>query len=193
MAKVSVFGSVRFQTEAALQPREPDDWVLGILGKITGTIEIDGETLPDEPISDVGRIRAYLMQTMKAHVANKSLSDVADAHSDYLLEAYNAVYDPSGYEPKDELEVGASCEGMLLIDRVKIREDCRKSNVMVQAIEELIRVFGNNSVIVAHQNRLKLNVLQWKQLGFKKIAGTPFFYRDDYFANPYGMSVPKDD
>lgn len=193
MATVKVFGSVRFQTEATLQPLEPDDWVLGILGKITGTIEIDGEALPDEPISDVGRIRAYLMQTLKAHVAGKSLSDVADAHSDFLLEAYNAVYNNSGYEPKDELAVGASCEGMLLIDRMKIRDDCRESNVAVQAIEELIRVFGNNSVVVADQRRFRLNVLQWKQLGFMKIAATPFFYRDDYFANPYGMSVPKDE
>ena len=55
----------------------------------------------------------------------------------------------------------------------------------VQLIDTSIATFGPDGIIVALEQSLDLTIEDWRQLGFKRIAKSPYVYRDQLKVNPY--------
>ena len=189
--KLRVFGGVRFTTEAPLVRYEPDDWVLEITGQIVGDVENDASEIIAAS-EEIGTLAALFVMATQAMNDGMRLEDVCDAHSELLNEVHSAIFE-SGYDTKEGLAIEPGGEGILYIAEVAVKDEFRESGVVTRAIESLIRSFAPAGIIVADRDELSLKVEEWKQLGFKNIAGTRFAFRDNCCINPYGMSVPEDD
>jgi len=112
-------------------------------------------------------------------------------YSGELEAAYAALFDDND-QFREELEIEA-WHNLLFIALVDINDKFAHTNLRAQAIESAIAVYGSTSLIVANQDSLNLSVDEWLQLGFKKIAGTEFVYRDNCQRNPYRQRFEDDD
>ena len=57
----------------------------------------------------------------------------------------------------------------------------------MQLIRTVIAVFASDGLVVAVEKALELSVDAWRELGFRRIAGSPFVYADQLRVNPYEM------
>jgi hypothetical protein len=46
-------------------------------------------------------------------------------------------------------------------------------------------MFCPDGLIVAVEESLELSIDEWRQLGFRRIAESPFFFREQLKVNPY--------
>lgn len=189
MTKVRVIGSVNFSTSAGLVRYDPDDWAMEVEGRIVGAIERDEQIVAED--ESVGELAAVLVMTTQAMNDQINLADVCDAHSDSLLEAYAAVFNKKEI-PKKELKIEPAWDGFLFVQSITVKAEYRQSGVVAQAIETTIRCYCPGGIVVAHSD-LDLTIDEWRQLGFMKISGSDFRFRDNTCLNPYGLSVPEDE
>ena len=80
---------------------EPDFYVIEVTGTIQATIG------GCEAHIATGAIKLLRVLAVAAYDAGLPLIDVCDAHSDYLVAVYEAIFDKDG-EPKPELEIEPS-------------------------------------------------------------------------------------
>jgi len=66
-----------------------------------------------------------------------------------------------------------------------IEPEYRDTLLRVQLIETSIAVLCAEGLIVAVEESLDLTVEDWRRLGFKRIAESPFVFRDQLRVNPY--------
>ncbi len=113
------------------------------------------------------------------------LYDVCDVDSADLESVYATLFDTNG-EPLDELDIEPGWNNLLFVETVKIEPEFRSTPLVVQLIETAMAMFCPEGLVVAVEESLDLTVEEWRQWGFKRIAGSGFVVRDQLRVNPYG-------
>lgn len=179
-------GIVRFTAEASLAQHDLDDDVLRIEGRIIGGV-LTGDGFVSED-DNAGFIEVYLVQTMQLAADGVSLGEVCRSHSAHLDGVYTALFD-SDDELRSELAIAGGWDALLHLHWLETEPKYRNSGVLNQAIETAIRHFCPAGLITAYINVLELTPEEWRQLGFRKIAGSDVVYRDNTSGDPYGHPV----
>ncbi len=121
---------------------EPDDFVLEIPGEIT-TFRGDG----DDDIR-VGKFSAFYVDIDSAHENGESAFCVFDAHSQGLLEYYEALFDSGGEEFSRQLSKmfmhEIFCSNVLILDMLEILPEFRGQNIGLFIMETLIQGFAKD-------------------------------------------------
>jgi hypothetical protein len=156
--------------------------------EVTGKIHYmtdDGDEL------EIGQIKVLKISEAEATNRNESLYDVFDSHSQFLVWAYQAIFDEDG-DTKPELGIEAGYQDILVLWEFEVQPDFRHQGVVVSAFEAAIAFFAPMGLIVAarvsDEHRvvgLDLTVDEWKQLEFVRIADSPFVFRDGCMLSPY--------
>lgn len=171
-------GTVEFSVSAGLVPwRDPGEYV----HSITGTaIVLDAI----ESGHEAGEITLKLVSATEATNRGERLYDVCDADSATLEAIYATLFDANG-ETKEDLDIEPGWNNLLFIDDMKIEPEYQDTLLRVQLIETSIAVLCPEGLIVAVEESLELTVEDWRRLGFKRIAESPFVFRDQLRVNPY--------
>ncbi|MCC6127470.1 MAG: hypothetical protein IT426_21130 [Pirellulales bacterium] len=181
--------AIDFHVSAPIVPWEADEfYVQEITGKLSAMVN-------DREGVKAGTIELLKIQAVEVENNHLDLLDVCDAHSDYLVAMYHAIFDEEG-ETKRELEIEPSWNDILVLWKFDIPEEFRKVGAIVRAFETAIKVWGSTDLVIASFDKeesdfigLALTVDEWRQLGFQRIAGTPFAFRDNCCINPYGIKI----
>jgi hypothetical protein len=172
------FGTVDFSVSAGLVPwGDPGEYV----HTVTGTAIV----LQDVEVEDeAGEITLKLVSATEAMNQGEGLYDVCDADSAILEAIYATLFNANG-ESKEDLDIEPAWNNLLFIDDVNISQGYENTSLRVQLIETSIAMFCPEGLIVAVEESLDLTVEDWRQLGFKRIADSPFVFRDQLRVNPY--------
>ena len=172
----------------------PWDYEEAMVSEITGVIH---GMVSETEEADFGTITLLKLSVSEAINRRLSLESICDAHSDYLLSVFNAICDEDE-EAKEELEIEPGWSDLLVLAGFDVKPEYRKSAIVVKAFETAIAFFGSGGVIVAamegkHFVGLDLMIDEWRALGFKRIAGSQFVFRDNACLNPYRAELENDD
>lgn len=182
-------GKIRFTAEASLTQHDLDDDVLRIEGRIIGgVLTDDGFVVEDD---NAGFIEAYLVQTMQLASDGVSLGEVCRSHSAQLDGVYTALFDVDD-EPRAELAIAGGWDALLHLHWLETEPRYRDAGVLGLAVETAIRHFCPAGLVTAYINVLELTLEEWRELGFRKIAGSDVVYRDNTSGDPYGHPVADD-
>jgi hypothetical protein len=169
-----LFGTVDFSVSAGLVPwGDPSEYVHTITGRALDLNE-----------DEVGTITLKLVSSTEAENQGESLYDVCDADSAILEAIYATLFDAQG-ETKDDLDIEPGWNDLLFVDAVEIKAGYETLSFRVQLIETGIAMFCPDGVIVAVEESLELSIDEWRQLGFRRIAKSPFVFREQLKVNPY--------
>ena len=187
--------SVDFQLSVPALPwyeYDPDFYVQ----EITGTVRA--------MISDTEEVQAGTIKVLKVNVSQAAndrvpLFDVCDAHSDFLAALYGALFE-NELETKPELEIEPCWNELLVLWEFDMPTQFRDADGVVCAFETAIATFGAMDLVAAAMEGesyrrfvgLDLAVDEWRRLGFKRIAGTQFAFRDSCRKNPYDAQQDQD-
>ena len=178
MSHEEFYGTVNFTVSAGLVPwGDPSEYV----HRVTGTIIAYSET--DEEV-DAGEIVLRVVSATEATNQGEDLFEVCDADSAVLEGIYAALFDPSG-ETKEELDIEPGWSNLVFLEKVEIDPQHRQTTLNMQAIETALALFASEGLVVAVEEGLDLTIEEWKRLGFVRIAGTRFVFRDQLRVNPY--------
>ena len=108
-------------------------------------------------------------------------------HSATLEAIYATLFDANG-ETKDDLDIEPGWNNLLFVDAVEIKAEYEKTSLRVQLIETGIAMFCPEGLIVAVEDSLDLTIEDWRRLGFRRVAESPFVFRDQLKVNPYKKS-----
>ena len=170
-------GVVNFSVSAGLVPwSDLGEYVHTVTGKVLDLNE-----------DEVGTITLRLVSATEAENQGKQLFEVCDADSAILDEIYATLFD-SNDETKDDLDIEPGWNNLLFVDAVEIKAGYEKTSLRVQLIETGIAMFCPEGLIVAVEDSLELTVEEWRRLGFRRIAESPFVFRDQLRVNPYDQS-----
>ncbi len=173
-----VFGRVEFALSTGLVPwDDPSEFVHTVTGKIIAYSETDEEI-------EAGEIVLRVVSATEATNTGEDLLDVCDADSAVLEGIYAALFDQSG-ETKEELDIEPGWNNLVFLEKVEIDPEHRQTTLNIQAIETALAMFASEGLVVAVEDGLELTIEAWKRLGFVRIAGTRFVFRDQLRANPY--------
>ena len=187
-----LFLAVDFQLSVLATPwHDPEFYVQ----EITGTLKaITSDT--EEPLGTIQLLLAHATQALNNRI---HLADVCDAHSDYMVSVYNALFDETG-ETKPELDIEPAWNDILVLLEFDVPDEFRSTGCVVRAFETAITTFASADLIVAAMegklhdfDGLDLTVDEWRQLGFKRIAGSQFAFRETCRINPYGIDDIEQD
>ena len=158
--------------------------------EITGTLKAMTSDMEEV---QAGTIKLLLINAAQATNERTHLLDVCDAHSGFLESLYWALFDEEG-EIKQELDIEPCWDDLLVLWEFDVPDQFRKSGIIVQAFETAIAAFASMDLTVAameskshHFTGLDLTVEEWRQLGFIRIAGSQFAFRDNCKKNPYSI------
>ena len=179
-----VFGSVEFSVSVGLVPwRDPSEFVHHIVGT---AIDADGRRR--------GTISLKLVSATEAENLGEYLVMVCDADSSVLESVYATLFGPNG-ETREELDITPGWNNLLFIESLEMEPGHEGTPLRVQVVETSIAVFGSAGLIVAEEQALELSVEEWRQLGFRRIAASPYVFRDQMRTNPYedaATSIPDE-
>lgn len=171
-------GKVEFSVSARIMPwHDPGEYVQAVTGRALAVTDIGDEL-------EAGEISLKLVCATEATNRGVRLIDICDADSAILEAVYTTLFD-ANEEVAEELDVEPGWNNLVFIDGVKIATEYANTSLRVQLIETSIATFGPDGIIVAVEEDLDLTVDEWRQLGFKRIAGSSFVYRDQLKVNPY--------
>jgi hypothetical protein len=182
--KFPVFSHVDLRVPAPLPPLDASEmFVIEVTGTIQVVIEGSDEFKP------AGTIKLLKVLAVAAYDAGTPLRDVCDSHTDFLVAAYHAIFDKDG-EAKAELEIEPGWSDMLVLWEFDVPLAFRHG--LALAFEAAIAALGSLSLVVAAIEKqegnfigLELTAEEWRQLGFRRVAGTQFAFRDNCRVNPY--------
>jgi hypothetical protein len=175
MSDNGFLGVVNFSVSAGLVPwSDPGEYVHTVTGKALDLNE-----------DEVGTITLRLVSATEAENRGEQLFEVCDADSAILEAVYATLFDSNG-ETKDDLDIEPGWNNLLFVEDVKIKPAYQNTTLRVQLIETGIAMFCPEGLIVAGEDSLELAVEEWRQLGFRRIAESPFVFRDQLKVNPYG-------
>jgi hypothetical protein len=168
------YGTVDFSVSAGLVPwGDPSEYVHTVTGKALDLNE-----------DEVGTITLKLVSATEAENRGENLFDVCDADSAILEAVYATLFDTNG-ETKDDLDIEPVWNNLLFIEAVEIKPGFEITSLRVQLIETAIAMFCSEGLVVAEEHALNLTIDEWRQLGFRRIADSPFVFRDQLKLNPY--------
>ena len=174
MSKSLFVGSVDFLTSATLMPwSDPGEYVHEVTGR---ALDVDDE--------EVGTIRLKFVSSTEAENRGLRLLDVFDSESSLLEAVFSTLFDTQG-EPREKLDIELAWNNLLFVDEVQIQPEYESSSARVALIETSAAMFCPSGLVVAEEESLELSVEDWRQLGFKRIANSPFVFRDQMKMNPY--------
>jgi hypothetical protein len=172
------FGTVDFSVSAGLVPwGDPGEYVHTITGTAIALQDVEVE-------DEAGEITLKLVSATEATNRGVGLYDVCDADSAVLEAVYATMFDANG-ETKEDLDIEPGWNNLLFIDDVNITQGYENTSLRIQLIETSIAMFCPEGLIVAVEESLELTVEDWRRLGFKRIADSPFVFRDQLRVNPY--------
>ncbi len=173
-----VFGTVDFSVSAGLTPwGDPGEYVHTIKGTVIVLQDPEGE-------DEAGVITLRLLSATEAMNRGEGLHEVCDADSAELEAIFVTLFDDHE-EAKEDLDIEPGWNNLLLIDDVKIAPEYEDTALRVRVIETSIAMFCPEGLVVAVEESLPLTVEEWRRLGFKRIADSPFIFRDQLRVNPY--------
>jgi hypothetical protein len=171
-------GTVDFSITTGLVPwSDPGEYVHAITGMAIALQDV-------ETADEAGEITLKLVSATEAMNRGEGLYDVCDADSATLEAIYATLFDANG-ESKEDLDIEPGWNNLLFIDDVNIAQEYENTSLRVQLIETSIAMFCPEGLIVAVEESLELTVEDWRRLGFKRIADSPFVFRDQLRVNPY--------
>jgi hypothetical protein len=140
--------------------------------------------------AELGTITLLKVSACEACNQKISLAEICDSHSDFLLSIYATIFDASTDEPKDELEIEPGWVDLLVLLDFTIKPEYRTRAILTSAFQAAISLLGPRDLIVAAMEGadytgLQLTKDEWKALGFVRIAGSQFVFRDSACLNPY--------
>ena len=175
-----VFASVDFSVSAGLVPwGDRGEYVHEVTGK---ALDLNEE--------EVGAITLKLVSATEAANRGERLYDVCDADSSILESIYATLFDANG-ETKDELDIEPGWNNLLVIEDVEIKPEHENTAPSVALIETSIAMFCPEGLILAVEDSLELTIEEWRQLGFRRIANSPFVFREQLKVNPYEPSPAR--
>jgi hypothetical protein len=178
MSDKEFYGTVEFSVSAPLTPwDDPGNYVHAVTG-----VAFD---LSDEfSEQKAGEITMKLVCATEATNRRVRLFEVCDADSAILEAVYSTLFD-SDEEIKEELDVPPSWNDLLFIEDARVVGEYEGTTLRIQLLETAIATFGSNGIIIAVEDSLDLSMDEWRELGFKRIANSPFVFRDQLKLNPY--------
>ena len=108
----------------------------------------------------------------------------AAADSAILEGLYATLFDDNG-ETKELLDIEPGWTNLLFVDTMTVLPKYQDTSLRVQLMETSIAMFCPDGLIVAVEDALELTQEDWRQLGFKRIAGSLFIFREQLIKNPY--------
>ncbi len=175
MSHEDFYGTVNFTVSAGLVPwGDPGEYVHTITGKALEHNE-----------NEVGTITLKLVNTTEAENQGERLFDICDADSAVLEAICATLFDADG-ETKDELDIESGWNNLLFIEALEVKPGNDRTSLQVKLIETGIAVFCSEGLIVAVEASLELSIEEWLGLGFRRIAESPFVFREQLKVNPYG-------
>ena len=168
------YGTVEFSVSTGLVPWvDPGEYVHAVTGKALDLNE-----------GEVGSITLKLVSAIEAANRGEDLYEICDADSAILEAIYTTLFDTDG-ETKEDLDIEPGWNNLLFIEDVEIKAGFEKTSLRVQLIETAIAMFCSEGLVVAMEPSLHLTIDEWRQLGFRRIAGSHFVFRDQLRINPY--------
>ncbi len=178
MSDEEFFGTVDFSVSAELMPwHDPGQYVHAV----TGTASVLSDSGDDQ---EAGEITLRLVSATEATNKGERLLDVCDADSG-ILEAVYATLFEANENPREELGIELGWSNLLFIEDVRVAHDYESTSLRIQLIETSMATFCPDGLIVAVEESLDLTIEDWRRLGFKRIAESPFVFRDQLKLNPY--------
>jgi ribosomal protein S18 acetylase RimI-like enzyme len=92
-------------------------------------------------------------------------------------------------ETKEELDIEPGWSSLLYIESVEAEPEYQKTTLAVRLIETAIAIFCSDGLVITVEKAFDLTIGEWRQLGFKRIAGSEFVFRDQLRVNPYGEGL----
>ncbi|MHC4404105.1 MAG: hypothetical protein ACYTG0_30995 [Planctomycetota bacterium] len=177
MAKDEFEGSVRFVMTASTVPWEdPGQYVHDIAGTALAFTDSDAE-------EEAGRITFRLVSVTEVVNRGEDLYVVCDADSAVLEAAYCALFNENR-ETKEELDIEPGWNSLVYIESVEVEPEYQETTLAVRLIETAIAIFCSDGLVIAVEEAFDLTIEEWRQLGFKRIAGSEFVFRDQLRVNP---------
>ena len=130
----------------------------------------------------IGKANVSHIQVQQAAASSFRLADVFAQHPS-LGGVFESLFDQEEEGAFREDLMPYPCNSLLVVERLKIQRRHRSYRVIQACIECLSRTFVPLDVITADCNSLDLAVEEWTDLQFIKVAGTPFFVRDNGHAH----------
>lgn len=178
MTSDEVFGRVDFSVSSGLLPWDaPSEFVHRVTGKIICYSDTDEEV-------EAGEIVLRVVSATEATSKGEDLYDICDAEYAVLEGVYASLFERSG-ETKEELDIVPGWSDLVFLEKVDVCPEFRQTKIMVQTIETALAMFASEGLVVAVEQGLELNIEEWKRLGFVRIAGTGFVFREQLKVNPY--------
>ena len=159
--------------------RDPSELVHTVTGKAWDLDE-----------DEIGRIILRLVSATEAENRGERLYEVCDADSAILEALYATLFDAHD-EIRDDLDIEPGWNILLFVEVVEIAPGHKKTSIRVELIETNIALFCPEGLIVAMEGSLKLIIEEWRRLGFRRIAESPFVFREQLKVNPYDQSPAK--
>jgi len=184
MTSKEIFGRIDFSTSCGLFPwGDPSEYVHSVIGRIILYSEIGEE-------SQAGEITLRIVLATAAINQHENLYDVCDADSAILEAAYAVLFNENG-DTKEDLDIEPGWNNLVLLENVEVDPEHRQTTLVIQAIDTALAMFASEGLVVAVEEGLDLSIEQWKHLGFMRIAGTGFVFRDQLKVNPYRDKEPQ--
>lgn len=178
MDKDDFQGSVKFAVTTGTMPwRDHSEFVHTIEGTALAFTDDDDE-------EEAGRITLRFVSVTEAINRGEDLHLVCDADSDVLEAAYCTLFDETG-ETKEDLDIEPGWNNLLYIEAVEAESEYQDTTLAVRLIETAIAMFCSDGLVIAVEEAFDLTIEEWRQLGFKRIAGSAFVFRDQLRVNPY--------
>lgn len=190
MDEKEFYGTVVFSVEARLAPwNDPSEYVHTISGRAT--------VVNDEDTDDVvGSIVLKLVSATEAINRGHDLLTIFDADSSLLEHIYSTLFDVNE-EPREELDIETCWNNLLFVEDMAIDPKYQATTLRVQLVATATAMFCPEGLVVAAEDSLDLTIEDWRALGFKRIAKSPFVYLDQLKLNPYDRKgrpgTPTDD
>jgi GNAT superfamily N-acetyltransferase len=199
---------VVLSTRGSLHPDgEPSEFVSEHTGIVTCTDDTTGET------TRVGRVHAWRVDGAVAWENGESLYDVCDAHSDELHRVHALLYEPTGYQFRDEWEKRFEAVGpnLLVLDYVVLAPKWRGLKLGLLAVRRVVDLLGGGcDLAVSHLAPLRRDAHQalrvpahwlpeadpagtgrlrryFRRMGFRRLGRSP------YYALPLNLVTPTAD
>ncbi len=172
-------GTVEFSLTARLAPwTTPNDYVHTIKGSARDL---------DENV--VGTVDLLLVNTTTAINQGQPLLLVCDSASALLSDIHTILFDEQG-EPREEFDhIAPSWDNLLLVEDIQTQAAFDQTTLRLQLLQTGVVLFCPGGLAVAIEESLDLRMEEWKQLGFRRIAESPYVFLDCTTLNPYRSSA----
>ena len=164
---------IRFTIEVTCGGEEPSRCVPRVEGEV---FDFAGDEA-DETEVLVGRIGAYLVQTVRAFDEGESLFDAMDSIDQSVHDCYCALFDPKNDEWSASVlaTYGDSIMSMdvLYIESIDLQSKFKSMDI-TPIVRETIATFGSHCGLVAHEE-LPENAKVWTDFGFRRLTDSDFY------------------